>query len=99
MPPIQFMPPSSSPYLKTMIEAILTGVVSLVIGASGAVLTVNSKTNGRMDEIDKRIDGIEIRLAEKYVPRQELANALQKMEDHMIRIENKLDQIALLRNG
>ena len=82
-----------------MIEAILTGVVSLVIGASGAVLTVNSKTNGRMDEIDKRIDGIEIRLAEKYVPRQELANALQKMEDHMIRIENKLDQIALLRNG
>lgn len=81
-----------------MIEAILTGVVSLVIGASGAVLTVNNKTNGRMDEIDKRIDGIEIRLAEKYVPRQELANALQKMEDHMIRIENKLDQI-VLRNG
>jgi septal ring factor EnvC (AmiA/AmiB activator) len=82
-----------------MIEAILTGVVSLVIGASGAVLSVTNKSTGRMDEIDKRIDGIEIRLAEKYVPRQELANALQKMEDHMIRIENKLDQIALLRNG
>jgi uncharacterized coiled-coil protein SlyX len=51
-----------------------------------------------MDRIDKRIDEIELRLAEKYVPRQELANALQKMEDHMIRIENKLDQI-VLRNG
>lgn len=81
-----------------MIEAVLTGVISLLIGASGAVLTINSKSNGRMDEIDKRIDGIEIRLAEKYVPRQELANALAKMEDHMIRIENKLDQI-VLRNG
>jgi hypothetical protein len=82
-----------------MIETVLTGVVSLVIGASGGVLALTSKSSGRMDEIDKRIDGIEIRLAEKYVPRQELANALQKMEDHMIRIESKLDQIVLLRNG
>ena len=77
----------------------MTGVVSLVIGASGGVLALTSKSSGRMDEIDKRIDGIEIRLAEKYVPRQELANALQKMEDHMVRIESKLDQIVLLRNG
>ena len=82
-----------------MLEAILTGVVSLVIGASGGVLALSSKSTGRMDQIDKRIDGIEIRLAEKYVPRLELANALQKMEDHMIRIESKLDQIVLLRNG
>lgn len=81
-----------------MMEAVVTGVITLVLGAGGGVLAVNSKSNGRMDEIDKRIDGIEIRLAEKYVPRLELATALQKMEDHMIRIENKLDQI-VLRNG
>lgn len=81
-----------------MIEAIITGVLSLFVGAGGGVLAIHSKARGRMDEIDKRIDGLEIRLAEKYVPRQELANALQKMEDHMIRIENKLDQI-VLRNG
>ena len=81
-----------------MIEAVVTGVITLVLGAGGGVLAVNNRSNGRMEEIDKRIDGIEIRLAEKYVPRQELANALQKMEDHMIRIENKLDQI-VLRNG
>jgi chromosome segregation ATPase len=81
-----------------MIEALITGVVSLIIGVGGGVLTVNSRSNTRMDQIDRRIDGIELRFAEKYVPRQELANALQKMEDHMIRIENKLDQIAL-RNG
>jgi hypothetical protein len=41
---------------------------------------------------------MELRVAEKYVPRNELSNALQKMEDHMIRIENKLDQIALRNN-
>jgi len=81
-----------------MLEAIITGAVTLILGVGGGVLTTHGRSNSRMDQIDKRIDGIEIRLAEKYVPRQELANALQKMEDHMIRIENKLDQI-VLRNG
>ena len=81
-----------------MIEAVVTGVISLVLGIGGGVMTLSSRSGSRMDEIDKRIDSIELRLAEKYVPRQELANALQKMEDHMIRIENKLDQI-VLRNG
>ena len=81
-----------------MIEAIITGVLSIIVGAGGGILAVNSKSTSRMDQIDKRIDNLELRLAEKYVPRQELANAIQKMEDHMIRIENKLDQI-VLRNG
>lgn len=81
-----------------MIEAVITGVISLVLGVGGGVMTIHSRSNSRMDQIDSRIDSIELRLAEKYVPRQELANALQKMEDHMIRIENKLDQI-VLRNG
>jgi hypothetical protein len=81
-----------------MIEVILTGVITLIVGAGGGVFAIHSKASGRIDAIDKRIDGLEIRLAEKYVPRQELAHALQKMEDHMIRIENKLDQI-VLRNG
>ena len=81
-----------------MIETAIAGAISLVIGVSGGVLAVSSKSNSRMDDIDKRIDSIELRFTEKYVPRQELATALQKMEDHMIRIENKLDQI-VLRNG
>jgi Tfp pilus assembly protein PilO len=48
--------------------------------------------------VDSRVDKVELRVAENYVQKQELAVALQKMEDHMIRIENKLDQI-VLRNG
>ena len=78
-----------------MIEAVVTGAITLVLGIGGGVVAINGRSNSRMDEIDKRIDSIELRLAEKYVPRQELAAALQKMEDHMIRIESKLDQIAL----
>ena len=81
-----------------MIEAIITGAVTLVLGIGGGIIGVSGRSSTRMDLIDKRIDDIELRLAEKYVPRQELAVALQKMEDHMIRIESKLDQI-VLRNG
>lgn len=81
-----------------MIETAIAGAISLVIGVSGGVLAVSSKSNSRMDEIDKRIDSIELRFTEKYVPRQELTIALQKIDDHMIRIESKLDQIALRNN-
>jgi uncharacterized coiled-coil protein SlyX len=56
---------------------------------------LNSRTSNKVAELDRRIDQMELRVAEKYVPRNELSNALQKMEDHMVRIENKLDQIAL----
>jgi uncharacterized coiled-coil protein SlyX len=59
---------------------------------------LNSRTANKVAELDRRIDQMELRVAEKYVPRNELSNALQKMEDHMIRIENKLDQIALRNN-
>ena len=76
-----------------MIEAIITGAISLVLGVGGGVMTLHGKSSSRMDSIDKRIDDIELRLAEKYVPRQELATAIQKMEDHMVRIEGKLDKL------
>jgi hypothetical protein len=61
-----------------MVEALITGVASLIIGVGSGVLTVNGRSNSRMDEIDKRIDGIELRFAEKYVPRQELAQRTSK---------------------
>lgn len=81
-----------------MIEAIITGVISLVIGVGGGVATTQSRSHSRMNTIEDRINQVELRIAEKYVQREELSAALEKMEDHMIRIENKLDQI-VLRNG
>lgn len=77
-----------------MIEAAVSGAVALLT----AVVALHSRMNTRISEVDKRIDQVELRIAEKYVQREELSSALQKMEDHMIRIENKLDQI-VLRNG
>ena len=74
-----------------MIEAGVSAVIALV--AAGAALT--NKIHNRINYMDKRLDTFELRVATSYVPKQDFETAVQKMEDHMIRIENKIDQIVL----
>jgi len=74
-----------------MIEAGVSAVVAII--AAGAALT--NKIHNRITDLDKRLDTFELRVATSYVPKQDFETAVQKMEDHMIRIENKIDQIAL----
>ena len=77
-----------------MIEAGVSAVIALV--AAGAALT--NRVHSRINEMDKRLDTFELRVATSYVPKQDFETAVQKMEDHMIRIETKIDQI-VLRNS
>jgi hypothetical protein len=74
-----------------MIEAGVSAVIALV--AAGAALT--NRVHSRINEMDKRLDTFELRVATSYVPKQDFETAVQKMEDHMIRIETKIDQIVL----
>ena len=76
-----------------MIEAGVSAVIALV--AAGAALT--NRVHNRINDMDKRLDTFELRVATSYVPKQDFETAVQKIEDHMIRIENKLDQM-LLKN-
>ena len=77
-----------------MIEASVAAGIALFT----AIVSVHNRLHTKISDVDTRVDKIELRVAENYVQKQELSTALQKMEDHMIRIENKLDQI-VLRNG
>jgi hypothetical protein len=77
-----------------MIEAGVAAGIALLT----AIISVHNRLHTKISDVDTRVDKIELRVAENYVQKQELSTALQKMEDHMIRIENKLDQI-VLRNG
>ena len=77
-----------------MIEAGVAAGIALFT----AIISVHNRLHNKISEVDTRVDKVELRVAENYVQKQELAATLQKMEDHMIRIENKLDQI-VLRNG
>lgn len=74
-----------------MIEAGVSAVIAIV--AAGAALT--NRVHNRINDMDKRLDTFELRVATSYVPKQDFETAVLKMEDHMIRIETKIDQIVL----
>jgi len=77
-----------------MIEAGVSALVAVIAG--GAAIT--NRLHNRITELDRRVDAFELRVATSYVPQEQFSEAVSKMEAHMIRIENKLDQM-LLKNG
>ena len=79
-------------------EAIVAAVIAIVAGGA----TLNNRLHNRINNVhdrirglDRRIDAIELSVAQDYVSKADLSVMVQRMEDHMVRIENKLDQIVL----
>ena len=70
-------------------EAWVAGTVAAV-GGGYAVLQALHR---RITAVDTRIDRIELALARDYVPRSEFVASQAKLEEHMIRIEEKLDRM------
>ena len=85
-------------YLSYPSKPVIEATVSAVIAIVAAAAAVSNRLSNRISEMDKRLDTFELRVATSYVPKQDFEGAMAKMEDHMIRIENKLDKM-LLRNG
>ena len=77
-----------------MIEAAVSAAVAII--AAGAALT--NKIHSKLSDLDRRIDNFELRIATDYVPKDEFTTAIKKIEDHMIRIETKIDKI-VMKNG
>ena len=72
--------------------------VSALIGAIAAGAALTNRIHNRISDLDKRVDTFELSVAQDYVSKADLSVMVQRMEDHMVRIENKLDQI-VLRDG
>ena len=72
-----------------MMEAIIPLGVALSTGFSVLI----SKLHSRIGELDKRIDTVELRVATDYLSKSEFSGALERVEAHMVRIENKLDKL------
>ena len=84
-----------------MIEATVTAVVAAIAGGAALYNRIHNRINNvhdRISGLDRRIDAIELSVAQDYVSKADLSTMVQRMEDHMVRIENKLDQI-VLRNS
>ena len=73
-----------------MVESIVSAVVAVVTG--GAVLT--SRIQSRILELDKRVDCIELNMVRDFVSKDDFAKALERVEGHMVLIEDKLDALA-----
>jgi len=83
-----------------MVEAAVTAALAAAAGVAALTNRLHTRINhlyDRLAEHDRRVDGIELRIAEKYVSKADLAAIIKSMEDHMVRIENKLDQLTLIK--
>ena len=74
---------------------MLEAGVTAAIAAFTAMSAITARLHNRINELDKRIDGIELRVAENYVTKGELSTIMERMEAHLIRIEDKMDKIAI----
>ena len=72
-----------------MTEAVVTAVIAALSGLG----ILNTRLHNRISTLDRRIDQIELRVAEQYVSKADLSEIVTRVELHMTRIENKLDKI------
>ena len=72
-----------------MIEQVIPATVAIITG--GAVII--QRVHNRINTVEKRIDTVELRIAESYVSKGDFNLALNRMEDHMVRSEEKLDEL------
>lgn len=71
----------------------MEAVVTVVIAALSGLGVLHGRLQSRIHELDRRVDGIEVKVAEKYVTKTDLSAMLDRVEDHMVRIESKLDNL------
>jgi len=72
-----------------MIEALIPVAVAAATGFSVLIRGLYT----RVHELDQRMDKTELRIAENYLSKAEFSSALERVEAHMVRIENKLDNL------
>lgn len=72
-----------------MVEA----VVPVLVAAATGLSVLFSRLHRRVTVLDRRVDIFELKVAQEYVPKSDLSEIIDRMEGHMIRIENKLDKI------
>ena len=73
---------------------MMEAAVALIIAAVAGLGTVSNRLHSRINSLDSRVDGFELRIAENYITKSEFVNAMERVEKHMVRIEDKLDRLA-----
>jgi uncharacterized coiled-coil protein SlyX len=82
-------------------ESLVAAVIAAIAGGAALNNRLHNRINNvhdRISGLDRRIDDLELNVAQDYVSKADLSVMVQRMEDHMVRIESKLDQIVLRNN-
>ena len=72
-----------------MLEAIIPSTIAMLTGIG----VWTNRIYARIIELDKRIDTVELTMAQAYVSKGDFKIVLDRVEAHMLRIEDKLDKI------
>ena len=73
---------------------MVESVVPIVLAAATGFSVLITRLHSRVTDLDTRIDKFELRVAEGYVSKESFSSALERVESHMIRIENKIDKLS-----
>ena len=74
---------------RKMIEAFVPALVAVATG----VAVLFNKVNHRVTVLDSRVDKLELKLVESFTTKADFASAMERMEQHLIRIEDKMDKL------
>ena len=74
---------------RLMIEPFIPALVAIATG----VAVLFNKVNHRVTQLDHRVDKLELKLVESFTTKADFQVAMGRMEEHMIRIEDKLDKL------
>ena len=72
---------------------MLEVVIPIALAAVTGLAAMTNRINNRIHELDKRVDEVELRVAENYVSKADLETMIDRVEGHLIRLENKLDKL------
>jgi len=69
------------------------GAVAAVIATLTGAAALTGRLHSRISELDRRVDQMELRIAENYVSKADMEILIDRVEAHLIRLENKLDKL------
>jgi len=75
--------------LFQMIEPFIPAFVAVATG----VAVLFNKVNQRVTQLDHRVDRLELKLVESFTTKADFASAMERMEQHLVRIEDKMDKL------
>jgi len=67
--------------------------IPIVIAAVTGLAALTNRLHNRIHDLNQRVDGVELRVAERYVSKADLDGMIDRVEGHLIRLENKLDKL------